>query len=64
MVKDQNGLKFAVVFLRGPFWDDKGVATIILKFADDIKLCRAVGSPNEVITLKNDLRLLMEWSEE
>ena len=41
---------------------DKGVASKILKFADDTKLCGALGSLNEVNTLKNDLRLLVEWS--
>ena len=40
------------------------MASKILKFADDTKLWGAVGSLNKVNTLENDLRLLMEWSEE
>ena len=43
---------------------DRGVASKILKFAGDTKLCGAVGSLNGINTLKKDLRLLIEWSEE
>ena len=44
---------------------DKGVASKSLKFADYTKLCGAEGSMNEVHFEEwNDLRLLMEWSEE
>ena len=43
---------------------DRGVASKILKFADNTKLCGAVGSLNGINTLKKDLRLLIEWSEE
>ena len=42
----------------------KGVVSKILKFDEDTNLCGEVGSLNEINTLKNDLCLLMEWSEE
>ena len=40
---------------------DRGVASKILKFADNTKLCGAVGSLNVINTLKQDPRLLIEW---
>ena len=55
------GLLLILIYLNDI---DEGVASKILRFADDKKLCRAVGNLNQVKSLKNDLQLLMEWSAE
>ena len=43
---------------------DEGLASRILKFADDTKLISAVGSEEEVDSLRRDLRILVKWSED
>jgi len=52
-----NGSLLFLIFLNDI---DSGVASKIPKFAIDAKLCGAVGSLNEISTLINDLRLLIE----
>ena len=46
------GLLLFLIFINDI---DRGVASKILKFADDTKLCLAVGSLNGIKTLKKDL---------
>jgi ribonuclease P/MRP protein subunit RPP40 len=43
---------------------DNGIATRILKFADDTKLYRQVGTANDNANLRNDLEKLVGWSKE
>jgi ribonuclease P/MRP protein subunit RPP40 len=43
---------------------DNGVASKILKFADDTKLYRQVGTSEDIANLRNDLRKLVGWSKE
>ena len=42
-----------VIFINGI---DNGILSKISKFADDIKLCRAVGDDQEADILREDLR--------
>jgi len=53
-----------LLFLIFINYTDRSVVRKIQKCANDIKLCGVVESQNEIDTLKNDLRLLIEWSEE
>jgi ribonuclease P/MRP protein subunit RPP40 len=43
---------------------DNGIASKILKFADDTKLFRQVGTAEDTANLKNDLDKLVGWSKE
>ena len=43
---------------------EKGVLSRLLKFADDTKLLGIVGTPEEVEVLRNDLKLLVNWSKD
>jgi ribonuclease P/MRP protein subunit RPP40 len=43
---------------------DNGIASKILKFADDTKLYRQVGTAEDITILRNDLEKLVGWSEE
>src|SRR6218665_1143321 len=43
---------------------DDGILSKISKFADDIKLCRAVGDDQEADILREDLRRMFRWSQD
>ena len=43
---------------------DSGVSNTILKFADDTKLLAPVNSPNNALSLQEDLNQLFNWSQE
>jgi ribonuclease P/MRP protein subunit RPP40 len=43
---------------------DNGIVSKILKFADDKKLCRQVGTAEDIANLRNDLDKLVGWSKE
>jgi len=43
---------------------DNNIASKILKFADDTKLIRNVGTVNEVNILRDDLNKMVKWSED
>jgi len=43
---------------------DDGILSKISKFADDTKLCRAVGDEKEVNILQEDLRRMFRWSQD
>lgn len=43
---------------------DNGIASRILKFADDTKLYRQVGTEEDIVKLRIDLERLVEWSSE
>jgi ribonuclease P/MRP protein subunit RPP40 len=43
---------------------DNGIVSKILKFADDTKLFRQVGTAEDIANLRNDLEKLMRWSKE
>ena len=43
---------------------DDGVISKLLKFADDVKLIGQVASEWDVDSLRADLQLLAEWSED
>ena len=43
---------------------DDGILSKIYKFADDTKLCRAVGDDQEADILREDLRRIFRWSQD
>ena len=43
---------------------DDGILSKISKFADDTKLCRAVGDEEEAEILQEDLRRMFRWSQD
>src|SRR6218665_515014 len=43
---------------------DDGILSKISKFADDTKLCRAVGDDQEADILREDLRRMFIWSQD
>jgi hypothetical protein len=43
---------------------DNGIASEILNFADDTKLCRQVGTAKDITKLTYDLERLVGWSKE
>jgi ribonuclease P/MRP protein subunit RPP40 len=43
---------------------DNGIAWKILKFANDTKLYRQVGTAEDITNLRNDLEKLVGWSKE
>ena len=43
---------------------DDGIFSNISKFADDTKLCRAVGDYQEADILREDLRRMFRWSQD
>ena len=43
---------------------DDGILSKISKFADDTKLCRAVGDDQEADILWEDLRRMFRWSQD
>src|SRR6218665_1954564 len=43
---------------------DDGILSKISKFADDTKLCRAVGDDQEADVLREDLRRMFRWSQD
>jgi hypothetical protein len=43
---------------------DNNLVSKIKKFADDTKLCRKIGSNDDVESLKQDLNILTKWSED
>jgi ribonuclease P/MRP protein subunit RPP40 len=43
---------------------DNGIASKIIKFADDTKLYRQVGTAEDIAKLMNDLERLASWSKE
>jgi len=43
---------------------DNEILSKISKFADDTKLCRAVGDDQEADTLREDLRRMFRWSHD
>src|SRR6218665_3714480 len=43
---------------------DDGIVSTISKFADDTKLCRAVGDDQEADILREDLRRMFRWSQD
>src|SRR6218665_245193 len=43
---------------------DDGIVSKISKFADDTKLCRAVGDDQEADILREDLRRMFRWSQD
>ena len=42
---------------------DDGILSKMSKFADDTKLCRAVGDDQEADILQEDLRRMLRWSQ-
>ena len=49
-----------IIFINGI---DEGIISDILKFADDTKIFREVGSRESREKLKTDLKVLCEWSD-
>ena len=43
---------------------DDGILSKISKFADDTKLCRAVGDDQEAAIQREDLRRMFRWSQD
>src|SRR6218665_1178415 len=50
-----------VIFIN---YMDDGILSKISKFADDTKLCRAVGDDQEEDILREDLRRMFRWSQD
>jgi len=43
---------------------DKGIKSLILKFADDTKIFRKIVGDEDLRQLQNDLDLLLQWAED
>jgi len=54
------GSLLCIIFVN----DIDGILSKVYKFADDTKLCRAVGDEDEAEIAREDLRRMFKWSYE